>query len=126
MPDRLNDLSGEIAPVVIKVYGKKLETIQQVAAGIADSLENIEGVVDIYPGFEAGEPELTIQYKTGRWCARYGLTPQQVNDAIYMALWGTESTNVMEGIKLIPVRVRYPQKYASHFEEIKIAATLFS
>ena len=50
LPDRLNDLSGEIAPVVIKVYGKNLETIQQVAAGIADSLENIEGVVDIYPG----------------------------------------------------------------------------
>lgn len=124
LPDRLNDLSGEIAPVVIKVYGKNLETIQQVAADIADSLENIEGVVDIYPGFEAGEPELTIRIKTEA-VARYGLTPQNVNDAIYMALWGDEATNIMEGIKLIPVRVRYPQKYASHFEEIQTLPLYF-
>jgi CzcA family heavy metal efflux pump len=124
LPDRLNDLSGEIAPVVIKVFGKNLETIQQVAGGIADSLENIEGVVDIYPGFEAGEPELTIRIKPEE-IARFGLTPQQVNDAIYMALWGKESTRVMEGIKMIPVRVRYPQKYASHFEEIQTLPLYF-
>ena len=124
LPDRLNDLSGEIAPIVIKVYGKELETIQQVAAGIADSLENIEGVVDIYPGFEAGEPELTIRINTEA-VARYGLTPQNVNDALYMALWGKEATNIMEGIKLIPVRVRYPQKYASHFEEIQALPLYF-
>jgi multidrug efflux pump subunit AcrB len=124
LPDRLNDLSGEIAPVVIKVFGKNLETIQQVAGGIADSLENIEGVVDIYPGFEAGEPELTIRIKPEE-IARFGLTPQQVNDAIYMALWGKESTRVMEGIKMIAVRVRYPQKYASHFEEIQTLPLYF-
>ncbi len=124
LPDRLNDLSGEIAPIVIKVYGKNLEIIQQVAANIADSLENIEGAVDVYKGFEAGEPELTIHIKP-EVVARYGLTPQQVNDAIYMALWGRVTTNVMEGIKLIPVRLRYPEKYASHFEEIKALPLYF-
>ncbi|WP_320112601.1 efflux RND transporter permease subunit [Draconibacterium orientale] len=124
LPDRLNDLSGEIAPVVVKVYGKNLETIQQVAAGIADSLENIDGVVDIYPGFEAGEPELTIHIKP-EVVTRFGLTPQSVNDAIYMALWGTETTRIMEGIKLIPVRMRYPYKYASHFEQIETLPLFF-
>lgn len=118
LPDRLNDLSGEIAPIVVKVYGKNLETIHQVAANIADSLENIEGAVDVYPGFEAGEPELTIRIKSEE-VARFGLTPQNVNDALYMALWGKETTRVMQGIKLIPVRIRYPKKYASHFEEIR-------
>jgi multidrug efflux pump subunit AcrB len=118
LPDRLNDLSGEIAPVVIKVYGKNLSTIQGVAANIADSLENIKGVVDIYPGFEAGEPELTIRINTEK-VARYGLTPQMVNNAIHMALWGDEATQIMEGIKLIPVRIRYPKAYASHFERVQ-------
>ena len=76
------------------------------------------------PGFEAGEPELTIRIKPEA-VARFGLTPQNVNDAIYMALWGQETTNVMEGIKLIPVRMRYPQKYASHFEEIQTLPLYF-
>ena len=124
LPDRLNDLSGEIAPVVVKVYGKNLGTIQEVAASLSDSLENIEGLVDIYPGFEAGEPELTIRIKPDV-VARYGLTPQGVNDAIYMALWGHETTTIMEGIKLIPVRLRYPQKYASHFEAIETLPLYF-
>jgi len=118
LPDRLNDLSGEIAPVVVKVYGKNLATIQRVASSLADSLENINGLVDIYPGFESGEPELTIRIKPEE-VARYGLTPQIVNDAIHMALWGDEATRVMEGIKLIPVQLRYPKIYASHFEEIQ-------
>lgn len=125
LPDRLNDLSGEIAPVLVKVYGKNLETIQEVAAALADSLESVEGVVDIYPGFEAGEPELTIRIKPEN-IARYGLTPQMVNDALYMALWGEEASRVMEGIKLIPIRVRYPKKYASHFEEIQNLPLYFS
>ncbi len=118
LPDRLNDLSGEIAPVVIKVYGKNLDLIQGVAASIADSLESIDGVVDIYPGFEGGEPELTIRIKSEE-IARYGLTPQMVNNAINMALWGDEATQVMEGIKLIPVRLRYPKTFASHFEKVQ-------
>ncbi len=118
LPDRLNDLSGEIAPIVIKVYGKNLATIQGVAANIADSLANINGVVDIYPGYEAGEPELTIRIKNEE-VARYGLTPQMVNNAVNMALWGDEATQVMDGIKLIPVRIRYPKEYTSHFERVQ-------
>ena len=50
LPDRLNDLSGEIAPIVIKVFGKNLPIIQQVAEQIADSLEQVDGAVDVYKG----------------------------------------------------------------------------
>lgn len=124
LPDRLNDLSGEIAPVVVKVYGKNLETIQQVASSIADSLENIEGVVDIYRGFEAGEPELMIRVIPTA-IARYGLSPQMVNDAVHMALWGEDVSQVMEGIKLIPIRVRYPKEFSSHFEKIQTLPLYF-
>jgi CzcA family heavy metal efflux pump len=117
LPDRLNDLSGEIAPIVIKVFGKNLPIIQQVAEQIADSLERVEGAVDVYKGYFRGEPELII-YVYPQAASRYGLTVDEVNQAVHMALWGDVPTSMMEGLKMIPVRVRYPKADYDHFENI--------
>jgi len=118
LPDRLNDLSGEIAPIVIKVFGNNLSLIQQLAAQIADSLSQIPNVVDVFPGFTQNEPELTIRVipKVARF---YGLTVTDVNNAVKMALWGDVPTSMMEGLKMIPVRVRYNKADFNHFEKIK-------
>ena len=118
LPDRLNDLSGEIAPILIKVFGNNLPLIQQVAAQIADSLEHIPGAVDVYPGFSPSEPELTVRVRPEA-ASRYGLSVDEVNQAVHMALWGDVPTSLMEGLKLIPVRVRYPKADFNHSERIR-------
>jgi len=118
LPDRLNDLSGEIAPLIIKVFGKDLELIQETAGQISDSLELINGAVDVYKGFIKGEPELTIRVKEEA-ATRYGLSITDVSDAIHMALWGDEATQMMQGLKMIPVRVRYPKSDSDHAEKIE-------
>ena len=117
LPDRLNDLSGEIAPILIKVFGKNLPIIQDVAAQIADSLEKVDGAVDVYKGYFSGEPELTIRVNPEA-ASRYGLSVDEVNQAVHMALWGDVPTSMMEGLKMIPVRVRYPKADFNHFEKI--------
>lgn len=117
LPDRLNDLSGEIAPIVLKVFGKNLELIQQIAAQIADSLEHIDGAVDVYKGFSRGEPELTIRVRPEA-ASRFGLTVKEVSDAVHMALWGDEVTTMMQGLKKIPLRVRYKKSDYDHMEKI--------
>jgi Cu/Ag efflux pump CusA len=118
LPDRLNDLSGEIAPVVIKVFGEKIGKIQGIAAQIADSLENIDGAVDVYKGFEKGEPELTFRVKREA-ASRYGLSVREVSNAVHMALWGDNVTGMMEGLKIIPVKVRYAKQDYDRLEEIR-------
>jgi CzcA family heavy metal efflux pump len=118
LPDRLNDLSGEIAPLIIKVFGKNLELIQETASQIADSLELISGAVDVYKGFDQGEPELTIRVKEEA-ASRYGISIKEVSDAVRMSLWGDEATQMMQGLKMIPVRVRYPKADFDHSEKIE-------
>lgn len=118
LPDRLNDLSGEIAPIVLKVFGNNLLLIQQTALQLADSLENIPGAVDVYPGFTPNEPEFTIRVNEEA-ASRYGLSVKEVSDAIHMALWGDDVTQMMEGLKMIPVRVRYPKSDFNHIEKIR-------
>jgi len=117
LPDRLNDLSGEIAPIIIKVFGKNITSIQETAQQIADSLEQVEGAVDVYRGFAASEPELTIRVKQEA-ATRYGISVKEVSDAIHMALWGDVATQMMEGLKMVPVRVRYPKSDYNHSEKI--------
>lgn len=117
LPDRLNDLSGEIAPIVIKVFGKNLTLIRETASQIADSLEHIPGAVDVYKGYSKSEPELTVHVKEEA-AARFGVSVKEVSDAVHMALWGDNVTGMMEGLKLIPVRVRYPKQNFRHSEDI--------
>jgi len=117
LPDRLKDLGGEIAPITIKVFGNNQEMIQKTAAIIADSLENIEGAVDVYKGYARSEPELIIHVKQEA-ASRYGLSVKEVSDAVHMALWGDVSTRMMEGLKMIPVRVRYPKTDFNYAEKI--------
>ncbi|WP_456443048.1 efflux RND transporter permease subunit [Caldithrix abyssi] len=118
LPDRLNDLSGEIAPIVIKVFGKNLRLIQEVAARIADSLKQVDGAVDVYRGFSRGEPELTIRVNPEA-AGRFGLTVDEVQNAIRFALWGEVATTMMQGLKVIPVRIRYPKADFNHMEKIR-------
>ncbi len=119
LPDRLNsDLAGEIAPVAIQLFGNNLELMQQTAAQIADSLENIPGLVDVYRGFQSGEPEISIRIRSEA-AARLGLRIADVNRAVTMALWGEVPTGVMDGLKIIPVRLRYRKQVVDQMQKIR-------
>jgi len=118
LPDRLNDLSGEIAPVAVKVFGNNLPLVQGVATQIADSLAAIPGVVDVFPGFERSEPELTIHVDADA-ASRYALSVADVDRVVNMALWGEVPTSMMEGLKIVPVRVRYPRQDFNHLDKIQ-------
>ena len=119
LPDRLNDLSGEIAPIVIKVFGKNLSVIQNVATEISDSLENVDGAVDVFKGFESGEPELSFTVKPEA-AKRFGLTIAEVNRTLKMALWGEDSGKMLDGLKVIPIKIRYHKNDLNRFEKIKM------
>lgn len=118
LPDRLNDLSGEIAPVLVKVFGNNLALMRDTAQEVADSLESIAGVVDVYRGFNAGEPELAIQVDAEA-ASRYGLTVQDVDRTVKMALWGETPTEMLQGLKIVPVRLRYAESNLNHLEKIR-------
>ena len=118
LPDRLNDLGGEIAPVLVKVFGNNLGLMRQIAQEVADSLETISGVVDVYRGFNPGEPELAIRVNDEA-ASRYGLSVQDVTRAAKMALWGEVPTEMLQGLKIVPVRLRYAQTELNHLEKIR-------
>ncbi|HQV33016.1 MAG TPA: efflux RND transporter permease subunit, partial [Calditrichia bacterium] len=119
LPDRLNsDLAGEVAPVVITLFGNNLPVMQESASQIAAALEKIPNVVDVYQGYETSEPELNIRI-IPEIAARLGVSVAEVRRAVNMALWGETTTHVVEGLKVIPVQLRYPARDYRHLEEIR-------
>ena len=119
LPDRLNsDLAGEVAPIAIKVWGNNLPLMQEVAQQLADSLETIANIEDVYRGYNPSEPELSIRVLPEA-AARFGLSVKDINRAVRMALWGESPTHVLSGLKNIPLRLQYKKDRERYLADVQ-------
>jgi len=100
--------SGMRAPMGVKVRGPDLETIETVSLQIERFLKEVPS---IEPGAViadriVGKPYLEIDINREA-IARYGITIQQVQDVIEVAIGGKRITTTVEGRERYAVRVRY-------------------
>ncbi|MEP7326934.1 MAG: efflux RND transporter permease subunit, partial [Gemmatimonadota bacterium] len=105
--DVLGDLAGAPNPVEIKLFNPDVRVAELAAGMIADSIENIPGLVDLFNGIQGDLPEVKAQLDPVR-VTRLGLTPDEVATQARAALFGLEAGSVREPDRLIPVRVRLP------------------
>ena len=110
--------TGVRTMVGVKVYGATPEDIQKVSDDVAKVLKTIRGAVDVFPDQTVGENylEITIDRKKA---ARYGVSVQDIQDVIEVAIGGKEITMTVEGRQRFPVRVRYPRDYREDEERIR-------
>ena len=110
--------TGVRTMVGVKVYGATPEDIQKVSDDVAKVLKTVRGAVDVFPDQTVGENylEITIDRKKA---ARYGVSVQDVQDVIEVAIGGKEITMTVEGRQRFPVRVRYPRDYREDEERIR-------
>jgi Cu(I)/Ag(I) efflux system membrane protein CusA/SilA len=110
--------TGVRTMVGVKVYGATPEDIQKVSDDVARVLKTIRGAVDVFPDQTVGENylEITIDRKKA---ARYGVSVQDIQDVIEVAIGGKEITTTVEGRQRFPVRVRYPRGYREDEEQIR-------
>jgi copper/silver efflux system protein len=90
----------------VKVFGDDLGRIQGVANEVADVLRAIPGAVDVFPDQIVGENYVEVIVDRER-AARYGVSVQDIQDTIEVALGGKRITTTIEGRRRFPVRVRY-------------------
>jgi Cu(I)/Ag(I) efflux system membrane protein CusA/SilA len=110
--------TGVRTMVGVKVYGATPEDIQKVSDDVAKVLKTIRGAVDVFPDQTVGENylEITVDRKKA---ARYGVSVQDIQDVIEVAVGGKEITMTLEGRQRFPVRVRYPRDYREDEERIR-------
>jgi CzcA family heavy metal efflux pump len=118
MQDLIGDLTTEPAPIVIKVFGPTQDIIEQKAKQIADLVQTIPGVVDVFNGIVISGPSIVV-HPDPVLTARAGLTMSDVQAQLRTVMQGSSDTYVLKGEKLIGVRVRYPDNFHSMLQDIE-------
>ena len=110
---RIDMLSTGIrTPVGVKVIGRSLADIETAAREIERVLRKVPGTASAFSERIGGGYYLTIE-PDRRELARYGLSVDQVQDTIAMALGGEAITTTVEGRERYAVNLRYPRDLRS-------------
>ncbi len=109
--------TGIRTPVGIKVFGKDLNTIQEIAEQIEAAIKNVPGTQSVYAERVAGGYYLDIKINR-KAAARYGLSVEDIQDTIMSAIGGEAVTTTVEGRERFTVNVRYKRELRSSVKDI--------
>lgn len=103
----------------VKVKGSDLEQLQEIAAQIAQLVEETEGTVDVEDGLDNTTPQWTIQVDKEK-AAEYGLTVAQVYQLVYAEMASSTSTTTLStDIKDYAVYLQTEEQSNLQLEDIK-------
>lgn len=115
---RIDMLSTGIrTPIGIKVFGKDLDEMEQLAKQIEAVVKKVPGTSSAFAERITGGYYLNIEPDRAQ-LARYGLAVGDVQDVISTALGGETVTTTVEGRERFGVTVRYPRELRSNPEQI--------
>lgn len=128
-PGVLSDLIGDLTwspdPVEIKIFTSDADRLKQLAAKIAEEIEQVPGVVDVNDGLVVAGPSLRYKIR-GAAAARAGLDVTQIGENLEVAMLGAESSYVLEGDRPRTVRVllsRSQTERRQHIDEMPVRSS---
>ena len=103
--------TGMRAPMGIKVKGQDLKQIEAFGIQLENILKQAEGVKQeaVFADRIVGKPYLLIDIDREK-IARYGVTIEEVQNVLKVAVGGMVITQTVEGRERYGVRVRYPRE----------------
>lgn len=111
--------SGIKAPMAIRVYGDKLDTLADAAMDVASTLKTspLVNAGTVNPDIVLGKPY--IEFTVNREAAsRYGMSASMVNQVIETALGGMNLIKTVEGRERYPVRLRYNRDLRERIDQL--------
>ncbi|WP_347173810.1 efflux RND transporter permease subunit [Polaribacter uvawellassae] len=112
--------TGMRAPMGIKVKGQDLKQIEAFGVALETILKQAEGVKveAVFADRIVGKPYLLIDIDREK-IARYGISIQDVQNIIEVAIGGIQITQTVEGRERYGVRVRYPRELRANPTDLK-------
>lgn len=110
-------LTGVRAAVAIKLRGSELEQLEEKAQQIESVVRKLPGAVDVMRAPLGGQTYLNIAMDHAAM-SRVGVSGQQINDLVATAVGGRAVTEIIQGIRRIPVQLRFPEEARNSAESI--------
>ncbi|MEO8449848.1 MAG: efflux RND transporter permease subunit [Gemmatimonadota bacterium] len=105
LQDLIGDLTGSPEPVEIKLFHPELRTAQAAAKAVADAIEPVHGLVDLFDGNPGDLSSLWVDLDPAQ-ASRIGLTAEETVSQARASLFGMDAGTIREPDRLIPIRVR--------------------
>jgi HAE1 family hydrophobic/amphiphilic exporter-1 len=111
-------MGGTAAPVEIKLFGKDLDKLKEIADSIVARMRDVPGLRDLTHSLSQGKPEYQIKVDRER-TAKLGLMVSQVGSTIQAATLGRVATRYSDESEEIDLRVRFQKQYRDDIQEIQ-------
>jgi len=109
--------SGVKGSIAVKIYGTDLGTLEAKAREVYRVLKTVKGIDDLGVLRNIGQPEFHVDLDERRM-ASYGVNKSDANSVLEMAVGGKEATQLYEGERKFPIRVRYEPQFRQTPAEI--------
>jgi CzcA family heavy metal efflux pump len=107
-PGILSDLIGDLIwapqPIEVKIFSTDVAFLKRKAPEVADRLRKIRGVVDVLDGIIYAGPSLSLRVRHAD-AERLGFSAADVAEAVSTAMIGQTASSVLEGDRVLGVRV---------------------
>lgn len=103
-------VSGVKGSIVVKLFGDDFKVVEKHEEQIEKILKTVRGIEDLGIMRNIGQPELRINLNQQKM-ALYGVTTEDANSVIEMAIGGKAATKIYEGEKNFDLRIRYPESF---------------
>ncbi|MDB5270691.1 MAG: cation transporter [Hymenobacter sp.] len=109
--------SGVKGSIAVKIYGTDLATLEAKAREVYEVLKTVKGIDDLGVLRNIGQPEFHVDLDERRM-ASYGVSKSDAASVLEMAVGGKEATQLYEGERKFPIRVRYEPQFRQTPTEI--------
>ncbi len=121
-PGILTDVIGDLQltpdPVEIKIFSPDLNWLKQTAPRVEDEIKKIPGIVDTFNGLTETGPSINFRVRPAD-AARFGLTVQDIANAVNTALLGQTASYVLEGDRIVNIRVLADPKSVNQISALR-------
>lgn len=118
MGDVIGDLTNAPKPIEIKLFGDDVPLLESKAAEVAQLIQSVPGVVDIFDGVVISGPSYLVNVDHHR-AALFGLTTEEIQTQLAAMVRGDVASTMQRGEKLVGMRVSFPDVYKTDFDRLK-------
>ncbi|MBF0546744.1 MAG: efflux RND transporter permease subunit [Candidatus Riflebacteria bacterium] len=117
--NRIDMLSTGVRTMIgVKVFGSDITEIQTVSEKIAAVLRLLPGAADVFADQNVGKGYIEIRPDRLK-AAKYGISIEDIQNTVEVALGGKVITTTVEGRERFPVRIRYARDFREDEEKIR-------
>jgi CzcA family heavy metal efflux pump len=118
LTDVIGDLQMTPDPIEIKIFSPDLNWLKQTAPRVEDEIKKIPGIVDTFDGLTETGPSINFRVRPAD-AARFGLSAQDIADAVNTAQLGQTASYILEGDRIVNIRVLAEPKSVNQISALR-------